>query len=267
MIPAGNQRWDEGRATYRPPAETIRTSAYDVVEMESDPARAFVERHHYSRCSPVIRWSFGMYHRGELAGVAMFSHPMQESVITNALDVERARDGVELGRFVLLDSVPGNGETWFLARCLDALAGRVRGVVSFSDPVPRRNAAGETTFAGHLGTIYQASNARYTGVTGPSTLRLFPDGRVFSNRAASKIRKRERNWQGAAAQLVAWGAAPLADHEDAAAWLATWRDRLTRPLRHTGNHRYVFTVGRRNRNAHRLPPRPYPKRQPALLLF
>ena len=28
---------------------------------------------------------------------------------------------VELGRFVLLDSVAGNGETWFLARSFDIL--------------------------------------------------------------------------------------------------------------------------------------------------
>jgi hypothetical protein len=33
-----------------------------------------------------------------------------------------------LGRIVLLDEVPGNGETWFVARCFELLrAGRCRG--------------------------------------------------------------------------------------------------------------------------------------------
>jgi hypothetical protein len=43
----------------------------------------------------------------------------------------------------------------------------VRGVVSFSDPVPRRTAAGDLVFPGHIGTIYQASNAGYLGRTTP----------------------------------------------------------------------------------------------------
>ena len=39
---------------------------------------------------------------------------------------------VELGRFVLLDSVAGNGETWFLARSFEILRKHaIVGVVSF----------------------------------------------------------------------------------------------------------------------------------------
>jgi len=48
--------------------------------------------------------------------------------------------GVELGRSVLLDSVPGNGETWFLARCFEQMRkSDLIGVVTFSDPVPRKS--------------------------------------------------------------------------------------------------------------------------------
>src|SRR5690606_8351510 len=71
---------------------------------------------------------------------------------------------VDLGRLVLLDEVPANGESWFLAQCFGSLrAEGFRSVVSFSDPVPRTTADGEPRFTGHVGTIYQASNAIYMG--------------------------------------------------------------------------------------------------------
>ena len=60
----------------------------------------------------------------------MFSVPAQPQAIRAHLGVEPAH-GVELGRFVLLDAVASNAETWFLARALRLLRGElaeVRGV-------------------------------------------------------------------------------------------------------------------------------------------
>lgn len=253
------QRWRERRHTFRPAREVICTSDFEVARLDDDrTARAFVEAHHYSRSFPAARWRFGLYRRGELAGVAVFSVPMQDAVITTCLPGD-ARDSAELGRFVLLDDVAGNGETWFLARCFEELRrdGLV-GVVSFSDPVPRTRADGHRVFVGHVGTIYQAFNGVYLGRARPSTLRLLPDGGVFSNRAQSKIRRHERGWRYAAAILERFGAAPLSASEDAAAWLERWRAQLTRTLRHGGNHKYVWAVDRRARR-HLPDGRPYPK--------
>lgn len=253
------QRWRDRGHTFRPAGEVIRTSDFDVSAISDDvTARSFVEAHHYSRSFPAARWRFGLYRRGELAGVAVFSVPMQDAVITSCLPGS-PRDSAELGRFVLLDDVAGNGETWFLARCFEELRrdGLV-GVVSFSDPVPRTCADGHRVFVGHVGTIYQAFNGVYLGRARPSTLRLLPDGSALSNRAQSKIRRRERGWRYSAAILERFGAAPLGEREDAATWLDMWRARLTRTLRHGGNHKYVWAVDRRARR-HLPEGRPYPK--------
>jgi hypothetical protein len=44
-----NQRWCDGRATYRSPTEPIRTAEYEVAEMSDDTtARQFITQHHYS---------------------------------------------------------------------------------------------------------------------------------------------------------------------------------------------------------------------------
>lgn len=255
-----NQRWTGGRATYRRPDDPIRTSEYDVAVIRNDTvARQFVETHHYSKTYPAARFRIGLYHRGELVGVAVFSHPCSDKVLTNVFPVA-ATDAVELGRFVLLDKVPGNGETWFLARAFDILrSNEIAGVVSFSDPLPRKTVGGATILMGHIGTIYQGSNMVYLGRGTPRTLHLLPDCRVFSDRTAQKIRKGESGWRYAAAQLESFGARPVPDCPEARVqWLKESLQALTTSVRHRGNHKYAWALRKGLRSS--LPVSlPYPK--------
>lgn len=255
-----NQRWNEGRPSYRPAGEVIRTADYDVAEIPGDAiARDFVVRHHYSGTYPAARFRFGLYRGAELAGVAIFSHPCNDRVLTKVFPVDDATAAVELGRFVLLDSVAGNGETWFLGRAFELLRRRgLVGVVSFSDPLPRSTSDGSVVLPGHVGTIYQAHNGVYLGRGDARTLRILPDGRSFNHRAEQKIRRRELGWRYAAGQLEAHGAARLTETDDPVSWLGTWVPRLTRPLRHRGNHKYAWALDRGLRKALR-PAGPYPK--------
>jgi hypothetical protein len=171
----------------------------------------------------------------------------------------RATDSVELGRFVLLDEVPGNGETWMLGRCFQHLRREgLAGVVAFSDPCRRLNRQGVPVFGGHIGTIYQAHNGIYLGRSTPRTLALLPDGRVFSDRAQQKVRAAERGLRYSVLQLVECGAEPplSLEPEYLRAWLREWKASLCRAVRHQGNHRYAWPLNRRVR----LPPGlPYPK--------
>lgn len=155
MITPVVQRWRERRDLYRPAGETIVTAHYEVAAIPDDTtAKAFVEQHHYSGSYVAARRRFGLYWGGLLVGVAVFSVPMQAAVL-DRLPCPRAAS-VELGRLVLLDRVPANGETFFLARAFDQLRREgFEGVVSFSDPMPRTRADGTTSFTGHVGTVYQ----------------------------------------------------------------------------------------------------------------
>jgi hypothetical protein len=188
----------------------------------------------------------------ELTGVAVLSVPAQAKVLTSVFPgLEPYRESLELGRFVLAEEVPANGESWFLGQVRRmAGAGDVRGLVSFSDPVPRTSSAGQVIKPGHIGTIYQASNAAYLGRATARTLALLPDGTVFSPRAMQKIRSGDRGHAYAEAQLVAHGAAPREPGEGRAVWLAGALDQIqARKLRHPGNHRYAFTLGNRKQRA------------------
>lgn len=242
----GNQRWRERRDLFRRPDEQINTLRYEVAALADDStAKRFVERHHYSGTYPAARFRFGLYRGLELAGVAVFSHPARDAVLTNVFP-GRALDAVELGRFVLLDDVEGNGETWFLARCFEHLrAEDLRGVVSFSDPMPREDLTQRrVVFAGHIGTIYQAHNAVHLGRGTARTLHLLPNGTVFSARAMQKIRSGEKGWRYSAAILERLGADPCPE-DGRTEWLRTWTTRLTRCVRHPGNFRYAWRLQKR----------------------
>jgi len=258
-LPTLNQRWRSGRDSYRLPDEVIRTAEYDVTELPDDTlAKAFVLEHHYSGSYPAARWRFGLFHRGELQGVAVFSHPCNDRVLTNIFP-GRATDSVELGRFVLLDEVPGNGESWMLGRCFALLRREgLAGVVAFSDPCRRLNRQGIPVFGGHVGIVYQAHNAVYLGRGTARTLTLLPDGSVLSDRAQQKVRSADQGVRYAVARLVACGAEPPSSFEPSylATWLRQWKARLCRFLRHRGNHKYVWRVARRVRLPLGLP---YPK--------
>jgi hypothetical protein len=241
------QRWRHQRHRWR--ADRAFDPARYAVEPIGEPAaQAYVVDHHYSASYNRGNHRYGLLESGRLVGVAVLANPMQSAVLTNVLpDLEPYVESLELSRFVLADSVPANGESWFLARCFEQAAGDgVRGVVSFADPVPRR-VAGRLIFPGHVGWIYQASNALYTGRSTARTHVLLPDGRLISPRTLQKLRAGERGHDSAERQLVGLGARPLRLGERPASWLAEALDQVGAVrLRHRGCHRYVFRLGGRS---------------------
>jgi hypothetical protein len=262
------QRWRGHAQSWRHTSEGgFDARRFDVEAIADDTtARRFVEAHHYSRSYPAARIRAGLYLAGELVGVAVFGVPMQAKVLTAPFPaLAPYSESLELSRFVLLDQIPANAESWFLRRAFRLAAGEgVRGVVAFSDPVPRLLADGTVLSPGHVGTIYQASNGLHTAQRGtPRTLLLGPDGRAISARALQKIRAGERGHAYAELQLVGWGATPRAAGEDPTRWLrAALGAAGVRRVRHPGNYRYLFRIGPgRGRVTIGLSPAPYPKRQ------
>lgn len=240
------QRWTGGRDSYRPAGEPIDPSRYGVEVLPDDTtARAFVETHHYSGSYPAARVRVGLYRMSDLVGVAVFSVPAQQAAIPHWTGTS---DGVELGRFVLLQDVPANGETWFLARAFKALESELpecKAVLSYSDPMPRRRADGTLVTPGHIGTIYQAHNGRHLGTARAEWLYLDRDAKTVSRRSLSKIRNEERGAEGAYQRLLAAGAPARNPNEAPAAYVdRALREGPFRRVKHPGNLVYVWGVGR-----------------------
>lgn len=255
-----NQRWRDRRTSFVGNDDLFNPRDYEVSACDGKGSdklvKAFIEQHHYSGSYPAARERILLHHcrTGELVGAAVFSHPASEAVL-EPLPCERL-EGVELGRFVLLDNVDGkgvgrNGETWFFARGREILRERgYKALLSYSDPMPRRALDGSLVLPGHIGAIYQASNAVYAGRSGKEKHVLKPDGRIFSPRSMSKIRKWERGAQKCVDELVEIGATPptkrdLSTRDSRRAWM--WREIFAtcRRLRHNGNHSYLWALDKK----------------------
>lgn len=268
----GSQRWNERYSTLRSDHAVIDPARHEVAVISDRDARAFVERHHYSGSYPAARLAVGLFRKrsnwfaAELVGVAVYSVPMNQRVIPRYTGLAAA-SGVELGRFVLRDEVEQNGETWFLARAMRLLTEskpEVRAVVSYSDPARRHALSGELVMPGHVGLIYQASNARHVGRSEARWRWMAPDGSLLSRRTLSKIRRQERGHGYAREQLLRAGAPQPHPGEPPAEYVTrALTEGPFRRFRHPGNLAYVFAVGDRRQRRATIAgfadARPYPK--------
>lgn len=267
------QRWRGGRTLFRTEQDdtTFDRRNYSVDVLEEAKAKAFVIEHHYSRSYPAAVFRVGLYGAGaQLEGVCVFSVPMNQRVIPAYTGVG-PQEGVELGRFVLLDQAPRNSESHFLGEAFALLRRErphLRSVVSYSDPVARRAPDGSVLTPGHVGIIYQAHNGRYMGRGSARTLHMTHDGTVVSPRTLSKIRLGETGWESAQKSLQAMGAPARTFGEDGARWVArVLQSGLLRPHQHPGNHCYAWPLakGLRRKTLERgfRPALPYPKQADA----
>ena len=179
---------------------------YDVRPIDFPMARDFVTQHHYSKgMTNNTSGAFGLFEKAWLVGVLSFSTPCSENVRASVFG-EDFRDRVtELSRLVILDVTPNNAESFFIARCLNLLKTSkpyLWSVVSFADPS-----------AGHVGTIYQASNAVYYGQSTASTAYIDAEGRLRHRRQCG------HNISLAEASNLGWT-----------------------PMRRLGKHRYNFLL-------------------------
>ncbi len=252
-----SQRWRERRALWAHDLIVIDPKAYSVEVIDHHVARAFIARHHYLPSYPAAQVAVGLFGRGAtLEGVAVFAVPATDAVITRHTGFDEAARGCVLARLILTDSVPQNGESFFVSRAFRHLRRErpgIEAVVSYSDPQ-----------AGHIGRIYGALSGAHRGVTRPRTV-LRAGGVTVSGRTLSKIRLGERGHEGAVDQLVRLGMPCPGIAEDPAAWL--WRLQRERHLirhRQAGLYTYCFELTREARRRGRSLPRlPYPKELPA----
>lgn len=242
------QRWRLGRDYWRVDRdEGFRKQDYAVDLISDSTAKQFVVDHHYSGSYPAAVERAGLFRGTELVGVCVFSVPMNNAAIPKYTGLISSA-GVDLGRFVLLDNVPYNGETYFLKRAFAALQlskPQIKSVIAYSDPVPRHTASGQVVMPGHVGIIYQAGSARYVGRSAARVLHLSASGHVLSPRAISKIRRQEQGAQGAERNLVRLGAPERRFGQDPAEWIdQVLSSGAFSRVRHPGNHCYVFSIGR-----------------------
>jgi hypothetical protein len=259
------QRWRYGLPSWRHVSEGgFRRSRYAVEEVPDALARSFIERHHYLGGWPSTLHRYGLWDleppRGStpgpgpdgavLVGVLVLGCPMNERVLTSAFPrLVPYYESAEIARLALTDDVPANGESFLTAAALRLAAERgIRGVVTFSDPLPRsrRTTSGKAIASnGHLGIVYQSCNFRFTGRGTARTLTLLPDGTVLTARSRAKLTGGEPGADGVARRLRALGAPPRLPGQSPNQWLTQALNHIgARRVRHPGNFRFCGQFSR-----------------------
>ncbi len=204
---------------------------YMVAGIPAVEGKAFVKEFHYSHGihnGPTCYGLLDRFDANRLVGVLAIATPCSENVRRSVFGPEHVNAVTELHRLVLHDEIPHNSESYFIAAAL-RLHKRAKphtwAVVSFADATE-----------GHVGTIYQATNAIYTGSSGRATFYLDQDGRLRHPRQCgvniTPATAAERGWT---------------------------------PVKREGKHRYLFLLPdnrahRRHLIKHvRLDSLPYPK--------
>jgi hypothetical protein len=258
------QRWQAGRQRWRRVDEGgFDPDRYTVAVVDHDAAVRFVRAHHYSQAWPSVTHRFGLFDHGaddagELVGVIALGTPMSNAVLTNVFpSLVPNEESLEWSRLVLVDEVPANGESWFARRAFRlAAAADVRGVVTFADPVARWQRTDEGLVQikpGHVGTVYQGLNMAYLGRATRRTRIILPDASELTDRALSKLRRRERGGPGVVRRLVGLGASEPAPEANLSEWLSASLATIgAYRQRHPGNHRYALRIGSRRQRSRTL---------------
>lgn len=123
----------------------------EVRSCERSDVDGCIRRHYLHKWPGVNVATFGMFIDGINVGALVFSLPPRET--------EKRFGGAtwELSRLWLVDELPCNAETWFIAQCVRLVKRQrpdVQFLVSYADPS-----------AGHSGVIYRAANWRFDGMT------------------------------------------------------------------------------------------------------
>lgn len=131
-------------------------SGYSTREVTRAEAEPFITEIHYARRWPSVSFMYGLLRVDELVGVVTYGTPASAPLRAGIAGPSYANQVLELNRLVLRDNRPHEASR-LVGASLKALP-RNRIIVSYAD-----------TAQGHLGTVYQATNFLYCGLSAKRT--------------------------------------------------------------------------------------------------
>jgi len=214
--------YDAAERDGRPPPRVRDMTVGPVTTNDVDE---FARRYHYSGRGGSMLWRYGLWHDFTLWGVCVYNLPTRH-VCEAIFGPDHFDRVVHMGRLAMADGSPRNSESRLIGGSLAAMTRDhpdIWAVVTYA-----------ATEVGHLGYVYQATNALYTGTGGDPIFHIDTEGNrrgTYDGRHINRAEAERRGW-----------------------------------TRHTGGskHRYVYLLGsktqRRQRRALlRLDVLPYPK--------
>jgi hypothetical protein len=139
--------------TFRPVHEMTvsRVPSADVME--------FCRRWHYAKTGGNMTWNYGIWDEFTLVGVVSYNLPTMPAC-SAFFGPERWEWVAHMGRLVCAEDAPRNTESRLISQSLRLL--------KLDRPVCRAVVSYAAIGQGHVGYVYQATNALYCGVTSKS---------------------------------------------------------------------------------------------------
>jgi len=126
-----------------------------VTLIDYNQGQEFLIKNHYLHRKAPSEYTFGLFqNNGTLVGVCTFHTPFSPGLKRMICGPQYKDFVIELNRLSVIDILPKNTESWFISQCINSGEIKKSIIVTFAD-----------TEKQHSGTIYQATNFIYTGLT------------------------------------------------------------------------------------------------------
>ena len=140
---------------------------YYIQKISNELAKEKIIKNHYTHKWTIAELCIGLYLTSNpdkfdfpsLVGVIVFGPTAGANVCKSISKLLKPKELWELKRLWLTDSCPKNSESWFISQSIDYIKknySNIKCLISYADPD-----------AGHIGTIYQASNWLYQNIERP----------------------------------------------------------------------------------------------------
>lgn len=131
---------------------------YSIKPIESKMASEIIIKHHYLHRNTSISQAFGLFCKSTdfLVGVITYGTPSSAPLRSGVCGIEEKMNVAELNRLWIRDGTPKNTESFLIGGTVKQVNKEV--IVSFAD-----------ASQGHIGTVYQATNWIYTGLSAKRT--------------------------------------------------------------------------------------------------
>jgi hypothetical protein len=144
-------------------------------------ARRFIKDNHYSKSMPSSLVCIGFYVDNQLNACIVYSQGANNNVSSIIEDEEFTNNNIlELVRLYSHDWAGKNMESYCIAQSIKYLKEHypeIQVLISYADPCQ-----------GHVGTVYQATNWKYTGLSGAVPIYRDRQGKMHHSRIMSDYR-------------------------------------------------------------------------------
>lgn len=127
---------------------------YEVRQVSSQEAMRMVVENHYLHRRASAMYCYGLFDGEEMIGCVVYGKPASNALCKGVCGPEEAEKVIELTRLWIQDGTPKNTESYLIGRSLRLLPKDRDIIVSYAE-----------IQAGHVGTVYQATNWIYTGMS------------------------------------------------------------------------------------------------------